>query len=250
MAGHLQPLAVRLESGAELPAAIERAAAEAGLEFCDVNGFGALEWVEIQAAGDDAPTRFDGPLDLLHLSGRLRRAGHLTLAEYTCSVSRTTDAGVELLGGKLGGAVAEFVEIALVPLMAVGAAAGTSRAESVRASPPIDATAQPEDPSAEPKASLAGRWAEALAESRRQERGARERGWDWDSDEVEVRPSRGDIVLHRQFGRCQVVRMDDEHISLRKPDGRVVQLGLAILEFTAAGEDQGKSIYDVAVKRS
>lgn len=250
MGGQLQPLAVRLESGAELPAAIEGAAEEAGLEFCDVIGFGVLEWIEIQAAGADAPTRFRGPLDLLHLSGRLRRAGPLTLADYTCSVSRATDNGVELLGGRLCRAAAEFVEITLVPLAAIGTAASTDRSEGGEEDRAIGAPAQPETSSGEPKASIAGRWAEALAESKRQERSARERGWDWDSDEEEVRPSHGDIVMHRQFGRCQVVRMDDEHVSLRKPDGRVVQLGLAILEFTAAGEDQGHAIYDVAVKRS
>jgi predicted DNA-binding protein with PD1-like motif len=236
MAGRDKPLALRLEKQEELPAAIESAAERLDLEFCDVSGFGVLEWIEIQTAGAEVPRRLEGPLDLLDLKGRLRRAGGVKLADFVCTLSRATDSGVELLGGKLIAARAEFVEVALLGLEAVDIGALPDAAPAA-------------EPAAETGAPLPGRWAEALAESRRQERRARERGWDWDSDEEELRPDRGDVVVHRQFGRCQVVRIDDEHISLRKPDGRVVQLGLAILEFSSSGTADGKAVYDVAVKK-
>jgi hypothetical protein len=93
----------------------------------------------------------------------------------------------------------------------------------------------------------ASKWSLALAESRRLERDGAAANWD---DVEPVMPARGDIVNHRQFGRCDVVRVDSEHISLRKPDRRVVQLGLAILVFEPAGEQDGKTAYNVAVTRS
>jgi predicted DNA-binding protein with PD1-like motif len=236
MASRIRPLALRFEKQVELPAVIEAAAEKLALEFCDVSGFGVLEWIEIQTSGAEAPRRLQGPLDLLDLKGRLRRAGGVELADFVCTLSRATDSGIELLGGRLIAGRAEFVEITLVEL----------EAAEVDAPPgPLAETA----PAAEPKVPISGRWAEALAESKRQEHKARERGWDWDSDAEEVRPERGDIVVHRQFGRCQVVRLDDEHISLRKPDGRVVQLGLSILQFTSSGTEDGKAVYDVAVKK-
>jgi predicted DNA-binding protein with PD1-like motif len=235
-----ESLAVRIEAGAELPAAIEQAAEDLGLEFCDIDGFGELEWVEIATAGGAGSRRFEGPLDLLGLRGRLRRAGDVKLADYVCTVSRDAGDGIELLGGKLAGARAGFVELRFAPLVAaeVDAADAEDGGE-------VEESARPAR-----KESLAGKWADALAESKLQEQRARERGWDWDADREELRPAHGDLVNHRQFGRCKVVRLDDEHISLRKPDGRVVQLGLAILEFTAAGEDEGKPVYDVAVRKT
>jgi predicted DNA-binding protein with PD1-like motif len=237
MADRAKPFAVRFEGGADLPDAIVGASEQLGLSFCDVHAFGTLEAVEIQAAGAEGTRQLQGPLDLLDLNGRLRRAGGVVLADYFCTLSRATDSGIELLGGRLVAGRASFLEVTLFGLEAV-------EVES-RPDDPAEAAPPPE-----PKAPVVGRWAEALAESKRQERRARERGWDWDSDEEEVRPSRGDIVVHRQFGRCQVVRLDDEHISLRKPDGRVVQLGLAVLAFTPAGTQDGAEVYDVTVNKA
>jgi len=239
MVGPSKPHALRLEQGADLPSAIDAASEQLEIEFCDVSAFGELEWIELRFAGADEGRRLQGPLELLDLKGRLRRAGGVVLADYVCTVSRATDTGVELLGGRLIAARATFVEVAFLELQAADIADG-------------ERPAAPEPapkPAAEPKAPIGARWAEALAESKLQERRARERGWDWDADEEELRPDRGDIVVHRQFGRCAVVRLDDEHISLRKPDGRVVQLGLAILRFTAAGDDEGKPVYDVVVRK-
>lgn len=244
------PIARRLDGQASLLQAIEDTATEIGLEFCDVCGFGELKWVELLAAGEQDTRRFEGPLDLIHLQGRIRRAGEVWLADYMCAVSRGTDNGIQLLGGKLIAAGAEFVELTFIPLTEGETVAQVTNTVSTGDSRGTASTAgKAREPSSagEP---LAGRWAEALAESKRQERDAQKRGWDWDSDEEEVRPSRGDIVVHRQFGRCQVVRLDDDHISLRKPDGRVVQLGLAVLEFTAADREGDKAVYEVSVKRS
>ena len=238
--------AIRLESGAVLPAAIDSAARELDLELCDVTGFGELQRVDLVVAGAAEPSSFDGPLDLLDLKGRWRRAGDVVLADFFCTVSRLTDNGIQLLGGRLVGAAVGFVELTLstpvVAELAVSASleSGAAAAEDVGDSAP-QTTAKPV---------MDERWAEALAESRKQQHAARSRGWDWEKDEEDARPKLGDIVDHRQFGRCKVVRLDDEHISLRKPKGRVVQLGLSILEFFAKGEEDGKPVFDVVVKRT
>jgi predicted DNA-binding protein with PD1-like motif len=235
-------LGVRLEQGALLPDAIEAAAAELGLEFCDVRGFGRLRRLEIRAAGSEAPSRFEGPLDLLQLSGRMRRAGRVELSDWLCVVSRSTDNGVQVLGGELLAAECDFAELSFEPLLSaepdlprgVGGEPGSGRA----------AAASPE-PARSREGSLGERWGDVLAESERQQRSAP----DWDDEPPEVFPRRNDVVNHRQFGRCKVMKMDDEHITLRKPDGKSVQLGLAVLRFSEVGREGKATVFDVEVRR-
>lgn len=253
MASESRPLAVRLEEGALLPGGVEAIAARLELDFCDIDGFGELAWAELSTAGAVEPRRFEGPLDLLTLRGRLRRVGDVVLADFACTLARATDNGIQLLGGKLIGARANFVELRLVPLANAEdrtTAATTEQTTAIEAPAPATRTAESSGPARAPApgagAALGDRWAAALEESKRQERKARARDWD---DEDGLLPARGDLVNHRQFGRCKVIRVDDEHITLRKPDGRTVQLGLAILKFTPAPATDGVSTYDVQVRR-
>lgn len=253
-----RPLALRLEDGAILPGAVEAGARNLALDFCDIDGFGELAWIELQTAGAEVLRRFEGPLDLLTLRGRLRRVGEVVLADFACTVSRTTDNGIQLLGGKLIGARARFVELRLIAL-----STAEDQVSAASTPEPLETAGLPEDLSALPASaaepglrrpavpgtgpSLGERWAAALEESRRQERMAREQGWDDDDGLV---PERGEIVNHRQFGSCKVIRVDDEHITLRKPDGRKVQLGLAVLRFRSTAAIGGVPTYDVEVRRS
>jgi hypothetical protein len=46
-----------------------------------------------------------------------------------------------------------------------------------------------------------------------------------------------------------VVRVGDSHITLRKPNNRNVQLGIAILDFTPLGKEDKKSIFDVKIMK-
>jgi predicted DNA-binding protein with PD1-like motif len=245
-----RPLAVRLEEGAILPGAVEAEAARLELEFCDVDGFGELAWIELQTAGASEPRRFEGPLDLLTLRGRLRRVGDVVLADFACTVSRSTDNGIQLLGGQLVGARTNFVELRMVPLANVDDGDRPATRPPTPDEPAVAAPARTPATTGKPAAAsgpaLGDRWAAALEESKRQERKARSRSWE---DDDGLLPTRGDVVNHRQFGRCQVIRVDDEHITLRKPDGRTVQLGLAILRFTNAPPDGGATAYDVVVRR-
>ncbi|MDD5307012.1 MAG: hypothetical protein PHU25_06795 [Deltaproteobacteria bacterium] len=233
------PRAMRLEAGAMLPDAVERAADALGMAFGDAIGFGRLRWVELTFGDGRTPVRIKGPLELLDLKARIRRAGDARLADYVCTLARLTDNGVEVLGGGLARAEVEFVELSLTPLeLAAVEPACAARAEVQAPRPPRDLPLPVPQPPA-----IDERWAAALAESRRAERLA--------SLEVDegARPERGDVVNHRQFGRCTVVKIDDEHVSLRKPDGRVVQLGLTVLRFTPAGREDKHAVFDVEVAR-
>jgi predicted DNA-binding protein with PD1-like motif len=245
-------LAFRLENDVALPEAILDAARRAGLEFADVSGFGALDWAEL--AKGEGVARLVGPFDLLDLKGRIRRVGELDLAEFVATLSRHTDAGLEVLGGRLVRASARFVELRLHPLSAFGGAVGvqTPAAHAAQgAAPPIAVAheAAPQPPRVE-KIAFGEKWAEALAESKRLERNGGSAAKLWEDDEAAaVVPGRGDVVNHRQFGRCVVAKVDDDYIFLKKPDGRIVQLGLPILSFAIQGAEGEATVFDVQVRR-
>ncbi len=235
--------AIRIERGESLPIAADRAVEDLGLEFCDVIGFGRLDWVELKGDSQGTSTRMQGPFDLLDLKGRVRRVGSVIMSEYVCTISRVTDGEIRVFGGGLERAVVDFAELTFIPLVPAKSATVAKDAVEKEADTEPDAP-PPSAPS--PVKDDASKWSLALAESRRLERDGAAANWD---DVEPVMPVRGDIVNHRQFGRCDVVKVDGEHISLRKPDRRVVQLGLAILVFEPAGEQDGKAAYNVAVTR-
>jgi predicted DNA-binding protein with PD1-like motif len=248
MTDDLRIRAVRFESGAILPAAAEAAAADEALGFCDVRGFGELNWVELQPTAGGT-RRLRGPLDLLGLQGRLRRAGDVVLSDWICTVSRETDNGIEVIGGRLVAAECSFAEVSLTPLTAVACESGKRPDDGPAAtSSPVEARPEARPAASAPSpaapAPAAAMFAEAIAESRRQEASAP----DWDRED-EVRPSRGDVVNHLQFGRCKVLRIDDDHVTLRKPDGRTVQLGLPVLSFRAVDTEGPGRAFDVRIRR-
>jgi predicted DNA-binding protein with PD1-like motif len=242
-------LAFRLENDVALPEAILDAARRADLAFADVCGFGSLDWAEIVRG--DGVVRLVGPFDLLDLKGRIRRVGDLDLAEFVVTLARQTDAGFEVLGGRLARASGRFVELRFEPLSALGlAVSGQAVAPQVASHATSPAATAPEPlPLRAEKIALGEKWAEALAESKRLEKCGAAAARIWEDDEAAVVPRRGDVVNHRQFGRCTVAKIDDDHIFLKKPDGRIVQLGLPILAFAVQGADGDATVFDVQVRR-
>jgi hypothetical protein len=212
--------------------------------FGDVSGFGELAWIALQVGEEGETQLFKGPLTLIDLKGRLRRAGDVLLADYVCTVSRLTDNGVQVLGGKLKEAEVIYLELTFTPLVEGEAAqVETQKAEmGAPAASNRPAAHRPAAPASE-KSALPDRWAKAVLESKRVERDSI-----LDDGASDVRPRTGDIVQHRQFGECKVTRIGDDHVTLRKPDGRHVQLGLPILRFTTVGEQEGKTVYSVKVR--
>lgn len=273
-------LGIRLEDGVILPTAVEKLADRYGMSFCDVFGFGELEWVELSMDNHGTTVqRFEGPLHLIALNGRVRIAGAMTLCDFVCTFSRQTDNGIQVLGGKLHSAAAVFVELTISPLQPLdiekkpdldrddtppkSAPTRELTRAPAAASPPFKAAAPPltePRPNVEapvsptvstPKnevhrapAALDDRWAKAVLEAKRLQEDPTFVDGEEESDR---RPKRGDIVQHAQFGECQVSRIDDDHITLRKPDGRNVQLGLTVLRFVSLGKQKGKDAYRVQI---
>ncbi len=241
---------IRLETGAMLPEGAQNVASELSLSFCDVTGFGVVEWVELAGTSDGDTIRLEGPFQLIDLKGRIRLAGDVVLSDFVCTISRHTDNGIQLLGGTLKRAEIRFVELTFLPLAVdtndtadapVKEPKHTVGRASVAKSEKPPSRSKPQD-----SANVDARWGKAIAESDRVQRRAEERGDLLEKEEVQ--PSRGDIVNHRQFGKCTVVRVGDDHVTLRKPDRRNVQLGLAIVTFTRDGEEEGKPVYSVKIK--
>ncbi len=243
------PKGIRLEETEELTEAVQELAAELSLSFCEVTGFGELEWVELKE-GRENTTLLKGPLQLLDLKGRLRLTGGVRLTDFVCTVSRNTDNGIQVLGGKLSRARATFLELTFLPLVALNDNVPVKDAprKLVSDSSLPRPAAPPSPPKEDPietkptMPDLGPKWGKAIAESKRVQLQAEERE-NWTE-----RPNRGDIVNHMQFGKCNVIRVGDEHITLRKPDRRNVQLGLSILEFSKEGEEDKHTVFSVRVK--
>ncbi len=107
---------IRFEAGAIVPAIVEEAVSECSFSFCDVTGFGRLKWMELAGASKGETIRFEGPLQLIDLKGRLRCAGGVILSDFVCTVSRHTDNGIQILGGELKQAEIQFAELTFLPL--------------------------------------------------------------------------------------------------------------------------------------
>ncbi|MBN2342728.1 MAG: hypothetical protein JXX29_16915 [Deltaproteobacteria bacterium] len=226
-------LAKTIESPVDVPKALDDAVLSSHLDFCDITGFGNLNWAEIE---DSAGKRvhLDGPIDLLSLRGRVRHAGTVTMSDYRVLLAKHTDNGISVVGGKLITGQSAFLELALVPL------------QTVEDALPISAGTYLGKKTAD-KAVKDKAWAKAMdLSSTLEKKGTSAHLWE---SEPAGQPMVGDVVRHRQFGDCSVVKLDDEHISLQKPDGRIVQLGLRILSFAASRTEGGHTLWDVAVKR-
>ena len=241
---------MRWEAGALLPASVEQALNQLSTSFCDITGFGELAWVVLQFGEDKESLFYEGPLQLIDLKGRLRQAGDVLLSDLVCTVSRLTDNGVQVLGGKLKEAEVSFLELTFTPLKeseippAEVANDEAPKGEETKPLPPAGQNRFRPDEKPADKGALPDRWAKAVLESKRVERESHF----LDDGASDVRPKRGDIVQHRQFGECKVTRIGDDHVTLRKPDGRHVQLGLPILRFTETGEQNGRAVYRVEVQ--
>ncbi len=269
---------IRIEGESAALRVLEQTAERLSLSFCDVFGFGELEWVDLVVDDDDSSVRrFEGPFQLIDLKGRIRVAGAVTLSEFVCTLARQTDNGIQILGGKLSEAGVLFAEITFCPLVPLESTNVTRPAappvekeyptrEMRPSSPPLPSTdlnsfgkqeklqsvyspSKPVSAPSEQKTNkqdtvLDNRWAKAVLESKQVEESSAL--YDDDSD---VRPKRGDFVFHNQFGECTVSRIDDDHITLRKPDGRNVQLGLTVLRFVNVGKHKGKDAFQVKIDR-
>ena len=226
-------LAKTIEKEVSIPASLDDAAASMNLDFCDVNGFGNLKWVEIvDSAG--SKVHFEGPIDLLSIRGRVRHAGAVTVSDYRVLMAKHTDNGIQVVGGRLSNGIATLLELSFTPL------ASAETVKHVASNTYLGKKAVE-------KNSREQAWASAMNLSAALEKKGKSAHL-WEEEAVKS-PEVGDIVKHRQFGDCTVVKLDDEHVAIQKPDGRVVQLGLRILKFTPLDKDGNRTLWEASVKR-
>lgn len=226
-------LAKTIDSRVVVPGAIDEAALSFHLSFCDITGFGNFEWAEIEDSAGSA-LRLEGPLDLLSLRGRLRHAGAVTVSDYRVLFAMLTDDGLSVVGGRLVGGEATLLELAFSPLQ-IAQPAGSISASTYRGKRAAE------------KAGKEKAWATAMdLSSALEKKGDSAHLWE---EAPAAQPAQGDVVKHQHFGDCTVVKVGDEHISLQKPDGRIVQLGLRILSFTLRQTEGNKTLWDVSIKR-
>jgi predicted DNA-binding protein with PD1-like motif len=216
------PIAFRFEAPATLPKIIKDAASKAELDFCDVTGFGQIENITFASLKTDEPLFLKGPFSLLNLKGRIRNIANISMDEFICTIARETDNGIETIGGKLHHASITWLELTIIPIL---------NGEKTILNATDNSTAT---------------FSDAMGISNRIKQNLPS---DMAIDDDPI-PSAGDIVMHKQFGRCTVVKTDDTHIHLKKSNSHIVQLGLPILTFKKISEENNHSHWQVSIKKN
>jgi predicted DNA-binding protein with PD1-like motif len=196
------------------------------------------------------PRHFRGALTLLSARGVIGElSGHLDL-QLQVMVSRLGDNGIELLGGTCASGrvltcevVIEVMEDVLLrravdrglglPLLSETFSAGPSAADTQPASSEASAALSPAEPATpEPPSALPPP------------------GEPEEEDEIE--PYRqikaGDLIEHRQFGLCEVQRVsgDEEFVTVRLRNNRLVRLSLDVLDLRYKGDEDGHQVFYTA----
>jgi predicted DNA-binding protein with PD1-like motif len=244
----------RLERGESVLHAFEALAREHSIRAGFIRAHGALEAVSLteysQHEQRKLPERDFGQCELVSFEGTLSMHDGDVMATAHASVSRTTDNGIVLLGGELVSARAFYCEFVVECFDSIslersrdsetgrklwsGESTGRVRGaveenstetgsvtwEQIAA---LSATSQPREPEVEKK--LTPRTAQIS------------------DDELfdEPIPGVGDMIEHRQFGRCRVDREDDEGgLTLRLPNGvrKVIKIDFFSVELRFDGEEK------------
>jgi predicted DNA-binding protein with PD1-like motif len=238
----------RLDRGVDILEGLLEGCRKLNIHAAEVRAFGALEEALLGEHDQSAkvlrtPRRFVAPLEILQLSGSLCQLdGRLHLQAHA-TLSRERDNGIEVLGGRLlGGRVfgVEFVvetfdDVSLVRerdartgLVRWGGAASSLSAAVPSSSPSV--------------------WQDVAAASAQRLKGE-ETAVAAATLEVVIRA--GDFIEHPQFGRCRVERVegDQEFISARMANQRLIRLSLEVLQLIPAGSEGEGQVFRVVPVR-
>lgn len=252
----------RLDRGADLLEQLAEVCRAHGVRAGEIRAVGALEEVVVgewdqRARALKPPRRFAAPFEIVTLSGTVGdREGRPSVQAWV-SLSRERDNGVELLGGRLvAGRVfaCEFVLDAFDDLR-LGRALDPSTGLTLwepSAAPPADAAAA-STPAPTFDAPARTSWTEVMAASERRDEAAREpqplRIQEappvYDAPAVEVQVRAGDVIEHPKFGRVQVERVDgdQEFVTARLRNQRLIRLSLDVLTLIHAGQEEGHNLF-------
>lgn len=217
-----ETVVVVLDPGDELRLCLKDLCVERGYPALCFEGSGQARRVVLHAP-KGGTREVAGPVEVLHLTGVAEMHGRGLLLEARAVTGRAGD----LNGGVVQDASFERGHLRCT---AMTAAIEPRRPE---------APAEEAPPQATPGS---GGWA-AVAAASSSRATARE--------DAEDRPPRfGDLVDHPVFGRCTVVKMDDEHLRVRREGGRTISLGLPRLALELTGEmSDGKRVYRLEVRK-
>jgi predicted DNA-binding protein with PD1-like motif len=266
----------RLDRGADILTQLLEVCRAWRVHAGSVRAVGSLEdavvgsWDQ-HARAPGTPRRFAAPVELLSLDATISEQGGVATLHAFAALSRNGDNGIELLGGRLvSGKVfaCEFVidayddltvpsvldattglhlwapretVVTEAPAPSFEAAAKTTWSDVVTAS---EEKAQPAAvPAAVPQ------WSSASSTSS----GGRSSARDNDendaplanppSTDIVIRP--GDLIDHPKFGRITVERIDgdQEFVSARMRNQRLIRLSLEVLSLEPAGQAEGKTLF-------
>jgi predicted DNA-binding protein with PD1-like motif len=206
-------LLLLIERGEEIPRVLIDTCLDHDLINALVQGSGRATSIILEG-GPAGRRSIAGPLELLQITGRVEQKGGRLEPELRVVASRDMDTGLEVVGGVV---ISAKMESGLLRLTRhVAAVRGKAIASPAMAwSAVAAASAELGEPT--------------FAES-------------------EEPPQVGDIVDHPRFGACTVVKIDDQHLRIRRQEGRVISLGLALLTFSSKGErSDGKRVFAVKV---
>lgn len=218
----------------------------------------ALANYDISGKGMGAPTTFRGACTLVSGTGILAEQKGKSDLSLMVVISRQRDNGVEVLGGKCAGArvvTCEFIieareDVLLrrdldrgvgMPIITEGLSAHEEAEEG-------DAEEAPTDPKTVPildRPAGAQRGMDPLPPV--PEREPLPEPVEPLPDEEPLRNIKvGDILEHKQFGRCEVQKTsgDEEFVTVRLRNNRLVRLSLDVLDLRFEGhEDGGRQVF-------
>jgi uncharacterized protein len=252
----------RLDRGADILAQLADVCRTHGVRAGEVRAVGALEEAVVGEWDQRTrvlkpPRRFDAAFEILTLAGTVgERDGHPSVHAWV-SLSRERDNGIELIGGRLvAGRVfaCEFVIDAFDDLAlarAVEPATGLPLWDTHAAAALVPAPEAVATPTPTPTFDLPARtsWSDVMAASERRAEAPREVPEPDEplppvmSEQVPVRP--GDFIDHPKFGRVQVERVDNdqEFVSARLRNQRLIRLSLEVLTLIPTGQENGRNLF-------
>lgn len=261
--GKSRRLVVRLERGEDLVKGIETIAQREGVRAGWVRGVGSLSWVELDRhdqsrRGAEPPQRFDIPCDVLTLEGSIALSGDSARATLYATLSRRTDNGVDLIGGRVRAGQVFHAELViesfedLVLSRQPDERTGLALWVGVREESDAGEEEEEEAPAAVSWADVAAVSAAPVPPKRASERPnvADRRRRAEEEFLTAPLPERGDFIDHQQFGVCRVDREDEEGgLVIRLPSGVRKTIKLDFMEVGTARHDGGRRIFPVRPRR-
>ena len=263
-------LVLRVYAGELLPDALVARLSEERVACGWIRASGVLTDVELRAfdamaGGPGTPRRIAGPVQVLALEGSVGLVAGVPGVSLRALLAREGDRGLETLAGEISIARAVALEVLVTVLedlsleRALDELAGVwlldSPAPAVAApevrgwSTAVDASHPPDrgppvlsrsatGAAAGPKGTAVHEvQAAPFATVQIPQRPARPA---MDHDTAALVPETGDVVDHFAFGRCDVVRSENDRLHLRvHKDGRIREIALEMLRVTRLEDDGG-----------